>query len=107
MKIRWENRYSNTSESDDRGRWARIASIGKFRWTKGKRQKTVFELAWVEKLVVSKASGSMYSIRYKFPDQGVYLAKSEQEAKLEVERAWRIFKQETSWWRGILNKLSR
>lgn len=107
MKIRWENRYSDTSESDDRGRWARVAFIGKSRFVKGQKRRTRFELASVEKLIVNKDSGTMFSIRCKFPDQGVYLAKSEQEAKLEVERAWRIFKQETSWWRGILNKLSR
>lgn len=88
--IRWQNRYSNTMEDDKMGRWARIAYAGRFDNMGVFRGKVCqWEIAWVKK--VKHEGKVVFTVDYLFPSQFESVFFSLQEAKLNVDKAFKHF----------------
>lgn len=88
-KIEWENRYSNTMEDDDMGRWARIAYAGNFTSNFIDGKPTVFQIAWISKLIVK--AKTMYVIKANFPFSGKYAYDTIKYAQNRVESEFNFF----------------
>jgi hypothetical protein len=88
-KIKWTNRYSDTMEADKRGRWARVAYAGNFNQPQIDGKKTIWEIAWIEK--ISNHWNQSFRVIYRYPCTSEILFASLDDAKAEVERSFRFF----------------
>lgn len=93
--IKWENRYSDTMEDDDMGRWARIANCGILNdgmpFIDGKV--SIHQIAWINRLNYSNKIH--YMVSFYFPHKGKSSFKTLDEAKNEVENSFKFFIQTT------------
>ena len=79
----WQNRYSDTDECDDRGRWARIAYSGTPTFKEGRS--CLFELAWIKK------NKDKFVITTFYPYKGNYVFSTYEDAKREIEDSFLFF----------------
>lgn len=94
--LHWTERYSDTMESDKRGRWARIAyvahpdSIDSFGFV-GDRVGS-FQIAWVEKYTwEGRPDNIQFRVSYNFPvgsQRGLFATLEEAKADVEEQWAW-------------------
>lgn len=89
IKITWINRYSDTLQDDDMGRWGITANVGDFSKVLTHNYPTTAELGWIKKVYVATKTHFIFHPNFPFKSKPVY--KTVEECKQDVEDQFNHF----------------